>query len=178
MNLKLARVFLALLMLVGAGSAVQAQKITVDSDKNLNFQEFKTYAWTTGTPVKNPLFDQRIIDAVDKQLAAKGFQKVDLSANPDLIVLYHAAVGQQTELNTMNMGGWGWRWGGGMSTTTVEKIPVGQLTVDIGVAKTKKIAWMGSASGTLSDNPDKNTQKVNKSIEKMFKKFPPPPAKS
>jgi hypothetical protein len=105
MNLKLVGIFLVLLMLVGAGGAVQAQKITVDSDKNLNFQEFKTYARTTGTPVKNPLFDQRIIDAVDKQMAAKGFQKVDLSANPDLIVLYHAAVGQKTELNTMNMGG-------------------------------------------------------------------------
>jgi len=36
---------------------------------------------------------------------------------------------------------------------------------------------MGSASGTLSDNPDKNTAKVNKSVEKMFKKFPPPPPK-
>ena len=105
MNLRLARIFLVLIVLVCAGSALQAQKITVDSDKNLNFQEFKTYAWTAGTPVKNPLFDQRIIDAVDKQMAAKGFQKVDLSANPDLLVLYHAAVGQKTELNTMNMGG-------------------------------------------------------------------------
>ena len=32
------------------------------------------------------------------------------------------------------MGGWGWRWGGGMATTTVDQIPVEQLVVDIGDA--------------------------------------------
>jgi hypothetical protein len=71
-------------------------------------------------------------------------------------------------------GGWGWRWGGGMSTTTVDKIPKGQLVVDIGDAKTKKVLWMGNASETLSDNPDKNADKVNKVTKEMFKKFPPP----
>ena len=138
----------------------------------------KTYSWTAGTPAQNPLMDQRITDGVDKRLAAKGLQKVDASANPDLVVLYHAAVGTETELNTMNSGGyrWGYGWGGGMgmSTTTVEKIPVGQLAVDIGDAKTKKVLWMGNAGDTLSDKPEKNEKKINSALDKMFKKFPPP----
>jgi hypothetical protein len=33
---------------------------------------------------------------------------------------------------------------------------------------------MGNASETLSDNPDKNADKVNKVTKEMFKKFPPP----
>ena len=61
-----------------------------------------------------------------------------------------------------------------MATTTVEKIPVGRLVVDIGDAKTKKLLWLGDASDTLSDKPEKNEQKLNKALEKMFKKFPPP----
>ena len=151
-----------------------AAKVTVDWDKETNFSGYKTYAWTKGTPATNSLMDQRIIDAIDKQLAAKGMQKVDADKDPDLIVLYHAAVGTETELNTMNMGGWGWRMGGGMATTTVDKIPTGQLVVDIGDAKTKKLLWLGNASGTLSDSPDKNTKKINSAVEDMFKKFPPP----
>ena len=148
-------------------------KISVDWDKQASFSSYKTYAWTKGTPAKSPLMDQRIVEAIDKQLAAKGLQKVESDSDADLVVLYHAAVGTQTELNTMNMG-WGWRWGGGMATTTVDKIPVGQLVVDIGDAKTKKLLWLGNASGTLSDNPEKNAKKIDSTVEKMFKKFPPP----
>jgi hypothetical protein len=118
--------------------------------------------------------DQRITDGIDKQLAAKGLQKVEASANPDLVVLYHAAVGSETQLNTMSTGGYRWRGGMGTSTTTVEKIPIGQLTVDIGDAKIQKLLWMGTASDTLSDKPEKNEKKINNALEKMFKKFPPP----
>ena len=162
---------LVLFVVVGVWADVHT-----DSDPSANFANYKTYAWSKGTPAQNPLMDQRIVDGVDKQLAAKGFQKVDENSNPDLIVLYHAALGKQTELNTMNTGGWGWRWGG-TSTTTVNTIPVGQLTVDIGDAKTKKLLWMGSASDTLSDNPQAVEKKIDSVIEKMFKKFPPPPKK-
>lgn len=170
-------VLVSLLFFVVVVSA-WGQKVNVDFDKEANFASFKTYTWAEGTPAKNPLMDQRIRDGIDKQLAAKGVQKAEASANPDLVVLYHAAVGTETQLNTMNTGGYGWgyRWGGGMgtSTTTVEKIPVGQLTVDIGDTKTKKLLWMGNASDTLSDKPEKNEKKINNALEKMFKKFPPP----
>ena len=159
------------LLLFTASNALNAwgQKVIVDFDKEANFAAYKTYSWTAGTPAQNPLMDQRITDGVDKRLAAKGLQKVDAGANPDLVVLYHAAVGTETELNTMNSGGyrWGYRWGGGMgmSTTTVEKIPVGQLAVDIGDAKTKKVLWMGNAGDTLSDKPEKSEKKINSALE-------------
>jgi hypothetical protein len=150
-------------------------KVTVDWDKTADFTKYKTYAWGKGTPAANPLVNDRIIAAIDNELAAKGIQKVDDPTSADLIVLYHAALSEETQLNTTDMGGaWGVRWGGGMSTTTVDKIPKGQLVVDIGDAKTKKVLWMGHASETLSDNPEKNTDKINKVTKEMFKKFPPP----
>jgi hypothetical protein len=173
--MRIFRFVLSLVLLAGATAAL-AQKITVDYDHNANFQGYKTYAWAEGTPLKNQLWDQRVVDGVDQQLAAKGFQKVEESANPDLMVSYHAAIGQETQLNTMGMGGW--RWGGGMATTTVDKIPTGQLVVDIGDAKTKRLLWMGKSSDTLAENsPDKNQKKLAKALQKMFQKFPPQPGK-
>ena len=168
-----ARIRGTLFIILSLCSAVAA-KVTVDWDKQASFTGYKTYAWQKGTPAKNPLMDQRIVDAIDKQLSLKGLQKVESEKDADLVLVYHAAVGTETELNTTNMGGWGMRWGGGMTMTTVDKIPVGQLVVDIGDAKTKKLLWLGNASGTLSDNPDKNVKKINDAVEKMFKKFPPP----
>jgi uncharacterized protein DUF4136 len=175
--MKVRKVSLLLVLLV-VGSAF-AQKITTDYDHSASFSGYKTYAWAEGTPAKNPLMAQRIVEGIDKQLAAKGLQKVEPNDNPDLTVLYHAGVGHETELNTTSMGpGWGYRWGGGgMATTTVDKIPVGHLSVDIGDAKSKKLLWLGSASDTLSDNPEKNTKTVDKALDKMFKKFPPSPEK-
>lgn len=169
----------ALFMLTAAGAlSAWAQQITVDFDKQADFSGYKTYAWAAGTPAKNPLMDQRIINGVDARMAQKGFQKVDPGANPDLIVLYHAAVGTQAQYYTMNTGGYGWgyRWGGGMgtSTTTVEQIPVGALSVDIGDAKTKKLLWLGKGTDTLSTKPEKVEKTINKVLDKMFKKFPPP----
>jgi len=109
-------------------------------------------------------------------------QKVESGNNPDLIVTYAAAVGSQTQLNTNNMGGYGpWRYGwggaGGMSTTTVQQIPVGQLVVELGDVKNKNLLWRATASDTLSDKAEKNEKKINNAVAKMFKKYPPPTKK-
>jgi len=169
---------LALLLVISLPAI--AQKVTVDYDKAASFTNFKTYAWKEGTPAKNPLMQTRITEAIDKELAAKGFKKVDAEQNPDLVVLYHAAVDVETQINTVNMGGYyGWYGpyggvgGGGSSTTYVDKIPVGTLRVDIGDVKNKKLLWQGKAVSNLSDKPEKVEKTINKSAEKMFKNFPP-----
>ncbi|HEY6293707.1 MAG TPA: DUF4136 domain-containing protein [Terriglobia bacterium] len=178
--MKTLRMAFSLCFLLTAGSAF-GQKVNVDWDKTANFSSFKTYAWAKGTPSPNQLVDQRITNAIDAQLAAKGLQKLDAGANPDLAVTYAAAVGAQTQLNTTTLGGWGgpWRygWGGGTSTTSVQQIPVGQLVVELGDIKNKDLVWRATSSDTMSDNPQKNEKKINKAVEKMFKKYPPPKGK-
>lgn len=166
------------LLLVTSLPAV-AQKVIVDYDKAASFTNYKTYAWKEGTPAKNPLNNTRILEAIDKQLAAKGFMKVDAEQNPDLIILYHAAVDIETQINTVNMGGYyGWYGGyygggGGTSTTYVDKIPVGTLRVDMGDPKTKKLLWQGKGTDTVDEKPEKLEKTINKVAEKMFKNFPP-----
>ena len=156
----------------------QAQKVNVDFDKTTDFSKFKTYSWGQGTPNPNPLGHQRIVAGIESQLALKGLQKVE--SNADIVVIYHAAAGHETQINTTNMGGYGYGWGrygGGTSTTTVQNIPTGELIVDIGDTQSKKFVWRGTARDTLSDKPEKNEKKLNKALTKMFEKFPPPPAK-
>ncbi len=162
----------AMLVLLLAAACSYGQKVSVDFDKTANFASFKTYAWTTGTPAVNPLMHKRIVDGIESRLAAKGLQKVDATANPDLIVLYIAAVGTQIEFNTMAMGGT-FRWRGGSATTTMDKVPIGTLSVDLGDAKTRDLLWMARGSDTLSDNPEKVEKTINKVLDKMFKKYPP-----
>ena len=60
-----------------------------------------------------------------------------------------------------------------MSTTTATAIPVGGLTVDMLDPTAKQLVWRGTASGTLSDKPEKNAQKITKAMQKIFDKYPP-----
>jgi hypothetical protein len=177
--MKAARIVLCLGIYFIMISSALAQKVNVDWDKATDFSSFKTYTWANGTPALNPLMGDRIVKEIDAQLAAKGLQKVEASASPDLVVVYHAGRDTEMQMNTIDTGiyGPGWRYGyGGMgsSTTYVNKILVGQLIVDIGDVKNKKYIWRGTASATIPDKPEKGEKTITKAVTKMFKKFPPP----
>ena len=51
----------------------------------------------------------------------------------------------------------------------------GQLKVDIADVKAKQFLWRGTASDTVSSDPQKNAKKIEKGLTKMFQKFPPTP---
>jgi hypothetical protein len=165
----------AVLMLPAVASA---QKVNVDFDPSANFAKYKTYAWTEGTPSPNPLGDQRTHESVDQQMAAKGLTKA--TSNPDIVIATHVVAKEEKELISTGYGyGAGYyRYGGGMTTTSVQTYIQGTLVLDVYDAATKKLVWRGTASDTVSDKAEKNTKKVNKALEKMFKEFPPPPPKA
>ena len=96
-----------------------AQKTTYDFDKTANFAGYKTYALKDGTKVGNPLIDDRIVAAIESQLAAKGLTK---SATPDVTVVYHIAFDKQQDISAYSTGAGphGYRWGGGWGTTTTD----------------------------------------------------------
>lgn len=166
--MKLARILLGLSLMLFAVSAF-GQKVTTDSAPNVDWTKYHTYAWGEGDPAKDPLMHQRIVAGIDAQLAARGLKKVD--ADPDLIVIYHAASEQQKSLNWQNYGGWG-RFGG-MGSAQVDTVITGQIKVDLADFKAKQFLWRGTATDTLSSNPQKNAKKLDKALTKMFQKFPP-----
>ena len=85
-------------------TAAVAQKVNVDWDRGTNFTQFHTYAWQPSTHPAKGLWDQRIIDAVNQQLQAKGFQLVQ--SNPQLWVVYSNSIkkDQQVVGTGYNMG--------------------------------------------------------------------------
>ncbi len=150
-----------------------AQKITTDYDHNAAFESYHTFMWVRPPRVHDPLMRQRVMDDVNSQLQAKGWQLVTTDA--DAGVVANGATEQEQTLNTFydDLPGWGWRGWDGESTTTVNNYTVGTLVVDLFSARSKKVIWRGTASDTLSDKPEKNAKKLSKAIEKMFKDFPP-----
>jgi Domain of unknown function (DUF4136) len=111
-----------------------AEQVKTDYDHSANFGQYKTYSWEN-VKTKDPLMVDRIKDAVNSALTAKGLTQVD-SGGDISIVAMEMTKNQQT-LNTFYDGfGGGWRWGGfGDATTTTETYKVGTLVVDLFDAK-------------------------------------------
>ena len=157
-------------------NTVYAQKVTTDFAPGTDFSRYHTYTWGEGRPARDPLIGQRIVAGIESQLATKGLRKAGQGEPVDLIVVYQTATDTQTQINTYNSGYWGgWYWGmgGGYSSTTVQKIPVGQLIVDIADVNQKKFIWRGRANGTISSKPEKNSKMIDKALTKMFENYPP-----
>lgn len=160
----------SVVLLLLAASVAYAQKVSTDADPAAQFGSYKTYAWASGTPSPNPLGEQRIHDGVMAQLAAKGL--VQASGAPDLYVSTHLTAHEEKELVSNGFGYGPWWGGGGYTTTSVHTYLKGTLLVDLYDAKTRKLVWRGTAVGTASDKPSKNTEKLNKALSKMFAKYP------
>src|SRR5215472_16351830 len=115
-----------LILVALAAAACSSLQVHSDWDPAANFNGFRTYMWKDATPLKNQLLDQRIVQAVNQQLTAKGLKQVDSGA--DLFVTYHGSVSEQLNYQTTGygygMGGWyGPGFGGvGVQNTTVQQI--------------------------------------------------------
>ncbi len=161
---------LALLSVLGGSAA----EVRTDYSHSADFSQYKTYSWIK---VKaDPLWEDRIMLAVDSALSEKGWTKV--AAGGDAAVAAFSTTHEQPTLRTFyDTFGPGWYWTGftdGIATTTVENTPVGTLVVDIFDAQMRKLIWRGIASDALSSKPEKNEKKLEKAVEAMFKHFPPP----
>ncbi len=179
MRMKLAAAAMAILLLPALAAA---QKTSYDFDKTAAFSTFKTYALKDGTSVGQKLIDDRIVAAIDKELAAKGLTKSD---NPDVFVVYHVAFDKEKDISTYSSGygggygayGWGWGggWGGGTTSTQVRDILVGTLVIDIADAKKSQVAWrgMGVKEVQTQASPEKRDKSINEAVKKIFKNYPP-----
>jgi hypothetical protein len=172
----------------GAGSAF-AQDVRYDFDKEKDFSKYKTYKWVEIKDADQPdqLTANRIISAVDAELATKGMTKTE-DEKADLYIGYQTALRTEKEFTSYNTGwgygpGWGrgWYGYGGMATTTTygstSTVYIGQLDLSMYDSTTKQLVWRGVASKTLDPKakPEKKDKNVIKAVQKLLKNFPPKP---
>ena len=178
MRMRFAAAALAMVMLPAIAAA---QKTSYDYNKEANFASYKTYGLKDGTKVGDPLIDDRIVNAIEAELKAKGLTKSD---NPDIFVVYHVAFDKEKDISTYSSGyggygayGWGWGggWAGGTTSTQVRDILVGTMVIDIADAAKKQVAWRGTGVKEVQTqaNPEKRDKSINNAVKKIFKNYPP-----
>jgi hypothetical protein len=155
------------------GRTAVAQQVTYDYDKSADFSRLKTYAWVNGTVLRDELTHKRIVAAVDSQMAAKGFAKVEATGSPDVYVAYHAVFDQNLRVHG---GASGYRVGlSRTGTARVEEVLVGTLAVDLVDARLGGLLWRGIATKEvdIKADPEKRDKNINRATDKIFKHYPP-----
>ncbi len=153
-----------------------AQSVTYDFDKSASFGTFKSYAWARGTPVADTFNHQRIVSALDAQLAAKGLVKAAEGQAPDVVVAYHAMFDQDVQVTGFASGWGGFGFGGTRTgSARAETILIGTLVVDVVEPKTKSIVWRGVATKEIDPRarPEKRDKEIQRVAAKLFKNYPP-----
>ncbi len=133
----------------------------------------------------DPLYVNRIKDAVNKDLQARGWQMVPSVGSTTVFANSTVHNEQEVETYYNNFGG-GWGrgfgfrgFGGGFgngfgeATSTTSQQPVAHLVIDIFDASGHQLVFRGVSDQDISNNANKNTKNLDKDVDKMFKSFPP-----
>lgn len=174
-------VCLLMLLTVSCGPSL---KVSSDSDKSVNFQQYKTFSLYTNDSSSgaiSPLNKQRLENAVLSEMQKKGFTVNN--SNPDLLVNTVTILKDKVAVSsTTDYYGYGgiyrpYYWGAGSmysnTTYNVDHYKDGSVLIDIIDAGSKKLIWQGTGNSEI-DGPlkDPDTQ-IPAAVAKIMADFPP-----
>jgi hypothetical protein len=147
-----------------------------DFDPGADFAGFETYSWAQPGQDMGPnprgvdqITERRFIAAVDEQMAAKGYRKIE-RGQPDFVVNF--------VVTTERGYGGGWYGGGmGMSTshTTASEWTEGTLILDIYETADRDLVWRGTATAEIQEGrpPEERNRRINEVVTKILERYPP-----
>lgn len=175
-------------------------RVSSDRDPTADFRGYQTFAWVGHGPLArakegkaganfvSALDDQRIREAVDSDLEARGYRRVANAAVADLIVAY--SVGSEDKVRVREIAPATtaiypyprghlypyparYRYGNwyGESSVRVHQYTEGTLTLEFFDRKSEQAVWVSWASKRLSRKDDPQSL-ISEAVSKMLADFP------
>jgi hypothetical protein len=147
-------------------------------ERGIDVRQYRTFSWgppdtvSTGDPRldNNRFFDERVRAQVEKELAARGFEK-ESSGTPDLLVHYHASVTQEIDVRNLDRE---YRYCENADCRPYV-YDAGTLFVDLVDPRTNKLVWRGWAEGSVEgviDNQDWMEARVDEAVTRILERLP------
>ena len=155
---------------VAMGACSSSLQVNTDWNTTLDFTHYRTWNFQVDTSSYTTFNTERLRNAIASTLTAKGLTRS--GQNPDLMVIYKVNLGSTEQMTTTGGAAWGPYRGGGVSTTSVQHIPTGALTIAMIDSKLNQLVWRGMADAQLQSDQG-NSQVLDDAIAKMFAQFPP-----
>ncbi len=158
--------------------------VNIDFDPSVSFSEFNSYAFLPSQPqqaqdprLHNSLIDGRVRRAVNRQLAARGFDEVPIES-AEFLVVHHLALETRLDVQTIHTShrysqrGWS---APTASRTTVREYERGTLMIDFLMPTDRSLVWRGSASARIrqTSDPTRGERRISEAVERILDRFPP-----
>lgn len=168
--MKIDKVFMLLLVILGIFACGTTSPITSDYAKDADLSVFKTYrllehkdGFSYGI---NPENQQRIEGAIQREMLVLGYK---ISQDPDLLVAYFVKEKLVQKAET-NYQGYYKKWGFPLWENIIE-YKEGTLIIDLIDRSNKQIVWHGAFNGKMSDNMANVEEKINTTVQALFEQF-------
>jgi hypothetical protein len=152
-------------------------KVATDYDQNVDFNQYKTYAFFKPGIDKAEISDldkKRILRAIETEMTANGFTK---SEDPNLLVSIFTKTKENINIYQDNMYGyygWGWNpWYWGAGRNTVSTTSEGTLYIDFIDAGKKELVWQGMGTAALAQEVNRKQDRINEIVKEILEKYPP-----
>jgi hypothetical protein len=172
-----------LALLAGCAGTIRARS---DYDRSQSFARYHTFAWMNEEPMIAPpgatvqvsaLNRRRIVEAIERELTAKGFQRLPERAAADFVVAY--TVGARDRIDAQSYpapynGLWHWGWPYYGRDVDVRTYTEGTLAVDIFDGATRQPVWHGRATKRISaEDVEHAADEIRVAVAAILKDFPP-----
>jgi hypothetical protein len=153
-----------------------AQKIRIGYDKSADFSKYKTYTWANpDAPVQRPLLYENIVSQIDDELNAKGFQRTQKDGDLTLVAAGGIGFGyNQPPAFEMEAAYWSGREDLGVLTAPM--VGEGTLILEFIDRRKNKMIWRGTAKEKLDSSVVKSLPRIEKTVSKLLKEYPPKPS--
>jgi Domain of unknown function (DUF4136) len=167
-------VFAALPILASGQKLVEGPSVEVEFDHATDFSGYKSYAWAPfQDPAPNPANHIRITRAVERELEAKGFEKVP-PADASFFVRYQGRLEKKIK-GTPSQSESPWQPSNKRTIVSFERVKIGTLILEVWDARTKDLVWQARES-MPAPKPDRVEAAIDKSVARLIQEFPPKPA--
>ena len=162
-------------------SSCNSIRVSSDYNEEINFTEFKTYAFSKSGIDKveiNDIDKKRILRAIDVELYNKGYRKS--SIEPDFLINFFTKTNKKIDYYPSNnyygyavpyggMGHYASSWY--LNSFSYNE---GVLFIDIIDRNKNELVWQGIGKGYIyNDKPDNKNEKIKVMVNKILLQFPP-----
>ena len=171
-------------------AACSTAQIRTDHDQAVNFSELQSYSWSPDPPLLKgdirllpPEARLMIANAIDNQMVANGFTRVD--DDPDCWVHYSVLLAVQMSQRAIS-GNFSvpnsWQIdpafdsvGSPRQATETFEFKEGTLTISLVEPESRNLMWQATAETEVHQERamEKRRQRLNRVVSDMFRRYPP-----
>ncbi len=164
-------------------SACATLSVQTDFDPSASFSDYQSFSWLAGLPEKtgdirvdNPLIHTRVRDAVEEELASKGYEKLSVGT-PDFYIGYHLSLETKLDVRTVDAHyGYGPRGRMGVPERRYYQYEEGTLVLDVVDVKLGSLVWRGSGQRRIQEDsptPEESRRRIHEAVAEILQRFPP-----